>query len=234
MREQLSIQQLEQAGWRHQLRTDDMPYKGTDYILISPDGYVFADYDSWQHVKQAYDQGYIVEGDGIALPDHGNHEPDTPTELQVIWDGSGSNYSDPYALFPWIYLVYFAITLIIGLTIIGVMWKIESILHPCPPSDVAVDGDENKRYVTTPTCDKYVLDLITGDTKKLVSNDDWLQWVIIGVVVIAGIWLISESGILKGAGSKASGWLGRRFSGGGGGGGPGSQQGNVTYTYTEG
>ena len=205
------IQAMESLGCKIELKPVGYSQKNTTYLLTLPDGRTLETYANWVDMQYDYDAGLIHEGDegGVAISNPEDFLNGPGDTFDNIWDyqdlpeaGEGS------FAFHWILFIFAMI--IFGFVATWIFGSIDSILHPCTPS--MTDIGANKKLIVEPNCHTYTLDIVTGEVKQVSGGtNDWIILVVLGVVAVAGIWLLSSSGILKGIGGSSG-----SSSGGGG------------------
>lgn len=191
----------------------DKPFGYSDrrtvYLMITPEGRTLEIYANWQDLDADYTAGLIPVGTegGVDIADQidkftGYGGPGY--DFDALWE-----FQPTAGSYGWI--IFIIVCLIIGYVATWILQSIDSILHPCKPEEYIAGG---KKIIINPDCSRWELDLATGNVKSLGGGtNDWIILIVLAVVAIGGIWLISQSGLMKGLGG--GGGPRRFFSGGG-------------------
>jgi hypothetical protein len=208
---------MQNLGYVYEDKPAEYSDRRTAYLLTTPDGKTLEVYANWADLDADYMAGLIPVGteggvDVTSTVDYWTGYGGPGYNADAIWQfvPTASADVERRGFFAWI-LFIFAI-IIVGVVATWILGSINSLLHPCKPTEYTAGG---KKIVINPDCSRWELDLATGDVKSLGGGtNDWVILIVLAVVAIGGIWLISQSGILKGIGGGG----GSRPSSSGGGG----------------
>ena len=211
---------LEQTGYTIIEGQYDPKYNTSTFLVKPGDSLsnALADYDSFDQIpvlsdgtEISVDYGAYPLDDrtGISTAD-GNANVALHTWEEARFDAQGNPLVGAAVIIGLIRVI----TIVVGAVI--VMYYLAQILGPHPPpcgGGYEREIDSCLKIVVLPNCDARPYNSCTqtweGDWHTYTSDTQWYTYLIIGVIIIAGIWLISSSGVFKGSG-------GGRSDGGGG------------------